>query len=290
MIKRDITEELLLSASEFPVVSIYGPRQSGKTTLVRETFPEKRWISFEDPDVRASAIDDPRRFLSSIRNGAFIDEVQRFPEFLSYLQRVVDEDPTPGRFILSGSHQARLKRGIAQSLAGRTAVLTLLPLSLSEIRHGAGVVANAFSHIMTGGYPRLHKARIRPSRFFVSYVETYLEKDLPDILTIRNRRLFLDFLFILASRTGQIVNYSQMASDLGVSSQTLNAWTSALEESNLVFRLQSWTRNATRQVVKSPKVYFTDTGLAAYLARLKTEKPRMKSQAACFEAGFLKIW
>ena len=265
---RTLQTELELLATEFPVVSIYGPRQSGKTTLARSVFPNKVWVSLEDPDIRSRAISDPRGFLASYRDGAIFDEIQRVPELLSYLQGVVDEDRSPGRFILTGSHQAKLKKAVAQSLAGRTAVLTLLPYSLEECPDAVSRERSVFDAIRRGFYPQLLETAIRERSFFSAYVATYLERDLPSLLDVRNLAVFQDFLFLLASRVGQLVNAESLSSDLGVSAPTIRAWISALCESNLLFLLRGWTRNAVRQVVKTPKIYFTDTGLACWLARL----------------------
>ena len=268
MKRRTVQTELEILATEFPVVSIYGPRQSGKTTLARMTFPDKPWVSLEDLDVRVRASSDPRGFLDSYKSGAIFDEIQRVPELLSYLQGVVDIDRRPGRFILTGSHQAKLKKSIAQSLAGRTAVLTLLPYSIEECPVVSADASSVFGTIRRGFYPQLRETSIREKSFFSAYVATYLERDLPSLLDVRNISVFQDFLFLLASRIGQLVNANAMSSDLGVSAPTIRAWISALEESNLVFLLRGWSKNAVNQVVKTPKVYFTDTGLACWLARL----------------------
>lgn len=268
MKRRTVQTELEILATEFPVVSIYGPRQSGKTTLARMTFPDKPWVSLEDLDVRARASSDPRGFLDSYKSGAIFDEIQRVPELLSYLQGVVDIDRRPGRFILTGSHQAKLKKSIAQSMAGRTAVLTLLPYSLEECPVVLADASSVFNTIRRGFYPQLRETAMREKSFFSAYVATYLERDLPSLLDVRNLSVFQDFLFLLASRIGQLVNANAMSSDLGVSAPTIRAWISALEESNLVFLLRGWSKNAVNQVVKTPKVYFTDTGLACWLARL----------------------
>ncbi|MBP5231890.1 MAG: ATP-binding protein [Planctomycetes bacterium] len=268
MRRRTIQSELEALASEFPVVSIYGPRQSGKTTLARMTFPDKPWVSLEDPDTRSRALHDARGFLASFPNGAVFDEIQRVPELLSYLQGVVDADRRLGRFILTGSHQAQLKKGVAQSLAGRTAVLTLLPYSLEECPNAIAAGKSVFDAIRRGFYPQLCETAIREKSFFPAYVATYLERDLPSLLDVRNLSVFQDFLFLLASRTGQLVNANAMSADLGVSAPTIRAWIAALAESNIVVLLRGWSRNAVRQVVKTPKVYFTDTGLACWLARL----------------------
>lgn len=267
---RTIQEELHQLATEFPVVSIYGPRQSGKSTLARMAFPDKPYVSLENPDTRIRAEKDPRGFLADWPEGAIFDEIQRIPTLLSYLQGIVDADRRPGRFILTGSHQARWRRGVAQSLAGRTAVLTLLPYSLEEVPVAADTPHAAFEAIRRGFFPQLRETNIRERSFFPAYVATYLERDLPELLAVRNTAVFRDFLFLLASRVGQLVNLHSLSGDLGVSVPTIGAWISALEESGIVFRVRGWSRNATRQVVKTPKLYFTDTGLAAWLAGLRS--------------------
>lgn len=264
---REIEVEVKKLAQEFPVVSIYGPRQSGKTTLARMAFEDKPWISFESPDHLMQARMDPRGLIESFPDGAIFDEIQRVPELLSYLQEYVDRDRVAGKFILTGSHQAVLKKGIAQSLAGRTAVVTLLPYSLSEIRQGGKEEKGVFDLILRGSYPALHETAMRTSSFYSAYVATYLEKDLPGLLELRNRTAFLEFLFLLATRVGQLFNATSIANDIGVSAPTILQWVSVLEASNIVFRLRGWSRNATMQVTKSPKIYFTDTGLAAWLAK-----------------------
>ena len=271
---REISTELRQLAQEFPAISIIGPRQSGKTTLARATFPDKPWVLLEDPDVNTMARTDPRAFLDSYPDGAIFDEVQKVPELFSYLQGYIDRDPDAvGKYILTGSHQARLRQGVVQSLAGRTAILTLLPYSVEEMRSGGVEMPHdVFELIWRGFYPRLHEKGIRPAGFYAAYVATYLEKDLPALLEIRNRTSFLSFLFRLASRTGQLLNLSALGSEIGVSAATVSAWLSALEESSIVFRLNGWSRNATAQVTKSPKIYFTDTGLAAWLAKARTPK------------------
>ncbi len=230
-------------------------------------FKNKPWISFESPDNLMQARLDPRGLIESYPDGAIFDEIQRVPELLSYLQEYVDRARMMGKFILTGSHQAVLKKGIAQSLAGRTAVVTLLPYSLSEIRQGGDAADNAFDLMLRGAFPALHETTIRTSSFYSSYVATYLEKDLPGLLSLRNRTAFLDFLFLLATRVGQLFNATSLANDIGVSASTILQWVSVLEASNLVFRLRGWSRNASVQVVKAPKLYFTDTGLAAWLAK-----------------------
>lgn len=269
MIERDITAELQRSAAEYPAVTILGPRQSGKTTLARRCFPAKPWVSLEDPDVRMAAEADPRGFLAQYSNGAILDEVQRLPELLSYLQGVIDRDASKGRFILTGSHQPRLHEAVSQSLAGRTAVLTLWPFSLSELRPYAPP-HDPFELIVRGSYPRVHEENLDPRRFYNGYLQTYVERDVRALIQVRDLSTFQKFLVLLAGRTGQVVNLSSLANDVGVSAPALRQWISVLKASYLVFELPPWFENIGKRVIKSPKLYFADTGLAAFLLGIHT--------------------
>lgn len=269
MILRELQSELLDAAREYPVVTVLGPRQSGKTTLVRTAFPRKPYHSLEDPDLRALVHQDPRGFLASVPDGAVLDEVQRAPELLSYLQGRVDEDRRPGRFILSGSHQPEVQRAVSQSLAGRTAVLTLLPFSLPELRRYRRSWA-PWELIASGAFPRLHQDRLRPDRFFNGYLQTYVERDVRSLIQLKDLRRFQQFLTLLAGRVGQIVNYTALSNDVGVSSTTIKDWISVLQASFVVFELPPWFENIRKRVVRSPKVFFTDVGLAAHLVGIHT--------------------
>lgn len=264
MIPRDLQAELAGAAREYPVVTVLGPRQSGKTTLVRAAFPRKPYHSLEDPDLRALVHQDPRGFLAMLPDGAVLDEVQRTPELLSYLQGLVDQKRTPGRFILTGSHQPEVQRAVSQSLAGRTAVLTLLPFSLHELRRYRRSW-DPWALTASGAFPRLHEDRLRPDRFFNGYLQTYVERDVRALINLKDLRRFQQFLTLLAGRVGQIVNYSSLSNDVGVSSTTIKDWISVLQSSFIVFELPPYFENIRKRVVRSPKVYFTDTGLAAHL-------------------------
>lgn len=269
MITRDITHELLQSASEYPVVTILGPRQSGKTTLARMTFPDKPWVSLEDPDVRMAAEADPRGFLGQFPAGAILDEVQRYPELLSYLQGVVDRESGKGRYILTGSHQPRLHEAVSQSLAGRTAVLNLWPFSLAELRHYASAW-DSFELIVRGCYPRVHEEKLDPRRFYNGYLQTYVERDVRALIQLRDLSAFQKFLVLLAGRTGQVLNMASLANDVGVSAPALRQWLSVLKASYLVFELPPYFANIGKRLIKSPKIYFADVGLAAFLLGIHT--------------------
>lgn len=264
MITRDITEELVRAAAEYPVVTILGPRQSGKTTLARMTFPDMPYFSLEDPDVRMAAEADPRGFLAQLEGGGILDEVQRLPTLLSYLQGMVDKSSRRGRFILTGSHQPQLHEAISQSLAGRTAVLTLWPFSLHEIRR-YDAKPDPFDLISRGFFPRLHKDGLDARRFFNGYLQTYVERDVRALIQLRDLSLFQKFLTLLAGRVGQVINLASLGSDVGASGTTIRNWLSVLKASYVVFELSPFFENIQKRVIKSPKIYFTDVGLAAFL-------------------------
>jgi predicted AAA+ superfamily ATPase len=269
MIERDLTAELRQAATEYPVVTLLGPRQSGKTTLARMTFPDKPWVSLEDPDVRIAAEVDPRGFLGQYPAGAILDEVQRLPMLLSYLQGIVDRQGGKGRFILTGSHQPRLHEAIGQSLAGRTAVLTLWPFSFRELgQYRANW--DPYALIVRGCYPRVHEENLDPRRFFNSYLQTYVERDVRELIQLRDLSAFQKFLVLLAGRVGQVVNLASLANDAGVSSTALRNWLSVLKASYVIFELQPYFENINKRVIKSPKLYFADVGLAAFLLGIQT--------------------
>lgn len=269
MITRDVTQELLRSAAEYPVVTILGPRQSGKTTLTRMTFPDMPYFSLEDPDVRMAAEADPRGFLAQMKGGGVLDEVQRLPVLLSYIQGMVDKTRKRGRFILTGSHQPQLHEAISQSLAGRTAMLALWPFSLREIRRYDSAL-EPFDLICRGFFPRLHEEGLEPRRFFNGYLQTYVERDVRTLIQLRDLSLFQKFLTLLAGRVGQIVNLASLGGDVGASATTIRNWLSVLKASYVVFELPPFFENVQKRVIKSPKIYFTDVGLAAFLLGIHT--------------------
>ena len=271
MIRRQMTDELQRSAGQYPVVTVLGPRQSGKTTLVRSTFPEMSYVSLEDPDIRMAAEADPRGFLEHLGDRAILDEVQRVPDLLSYLQGFADGAGVSGRFILTGSHQPRLHEAISQSLAGRTAMLNLWPFSMPELRQ-YGRRRRPFELVLHGFYPRLHEEGLEPRRFFNGYVQTYVERDVRAMINLRDLSRFQIFLTLLAGRIGQLINFSSLANDVGVSSTTIRSWLSVLKASYVVFDLPPHHANIRKRLVKSPKIFFTDVGLAAFLLGIHTEE------------------
>jgi len=256
-------------ARKYPIVTLTGPRQSGKTTLVRALFPDYRYLSFEDPDVRLYATEDPRGFLQQHPARVILDEAQRVPGIFSYLQTHTDLQPQNGQFILTGSQHFLLSEGISQSLAGRTAILYLMPLSIEEIKTVAEDSVERF--LIRGGYPRLHKEAIEPSDFFPAYIATYLERDIRLIKNISNLANFERFLRLCAGRVGQLLNLSSLADDVGISHNTVKSWLNLLEASFVVFRLQPHHRNFNKRLVKMPKLYFWDSGLLCSLLGMGDE-------------------
>lgn len=272
MIERDITPVLRRLAGQYPVVTLTGPRQSGKTTLARAGFPDKPHVSLEDPDVRRHALEDPRGFLAAHAGGAILDEIQRAPELPAYLQGMVDAEPRPGRFILTGSQQFELMTHVSQSLAGRTAVLRLLPFTLAEAgRSEAGVGLDGVAKVLlTGFYPRIHDRGLDPSQALGDYFATYIERDLRQLAAVHDLQRFERFVRLCAGRCGQILNLSSLGNDAGVSHATARAWIDLLQTSYIVHLLPPWFVNSGKRLVRSPKLYFHDVGLACWLLGLRT--------------------
>jgi hypothetical protein len=270
MVPREITPELVAAFQEYPVATVFGPRQSGKTTLVRMTYPSRPYISLEYPDVRSAAQADPRAFFRDLPEGAILDEIQRLPELLSYLQGIVDEQRRPGQFLLTGSQQPDVHQAVSQTLAGRTALLTLLPFSLSELRHDRTTREDPWELTVQGAFPRVHREGLSVGRFYNGYVQTYVERDVRTLLNVKDLHQFQQFLTLLAGRIGQVVNYASLGNDVGLSTPSVKSWIGVLKASFLVFELPPFFENIQKRVVKSPKLYFTDTGLASYLLGIET--------------------
>lgn len=269
MYARDAAQTLNRLAKGFPIVAIAGPRQSGKTTLARAQFSDKPYVSLENPDEREFALSDPKRFLDRFADGAILDEVQRCPALFSWLQGVVDQRQRMGDFVLTGSSQFDLIAGIGQSLAGRVGRLELLPLAQSEMRE-AGCLPDALDQLLlNGGYPAVYSRGLAPADWYGNYVATYLERDVRQLLEVRDLALFQRFLKLCAARTGQLLNLTALGADCGVSSVTARHWMSVLEASYLVRLVQPYHRNFGKRLVKTPKLYFLDTGLAAWLLGIR---------------------
>lgn len=271
MIERDMKKTLLLLAKQYPVVVVTGPRQSGKTTLCRTTFPDKAYVNLEMPDIRQYAVDDPRSFLADYSDGVILDEIQRAPELLSYIQGLVDEDDQSGRFILTGSQQFELMQSVTQTLAGRVGLLKLLPCSLAELqRHG--VAMDTDTQMFTGSYPRIYDKKLNPTQAMGDYFETYVQRDIRQLVQLKNVAVFETFVRLCAGRVGQLLNLSSLGADAGVSHATAREWINLLEASYILFQLRPWHANISKRLVKSPKLYFYDTGLASYLLGMESTK------------------
>ncbi len=269
MIERRAAGFLRRCARHYPVVTITGPRQAGKSTLCVSVFPDLPRVSFEPVDVREYASSDPRSFLRDYPDGAIFDEVQHVPGLLSYLQELVDADPRPGRFILTGSQNLALTAAVSQSLAGRTAVLELLPLSLDEVRLFPGAGQSLWPLVWAGGYPRIYDRDIPAGQWIADYVTTYVQRDVRAIQNIQDLTAFTTFLKLAAARTGQELNLSDLGADAGVSQPTAKGWLAVLEASYLCHRVPAWTRNLRKQLVKAPKLHFVDTGLVCWLLGIR---------------------
>lgn len=269
MISRQISSELSATAAEFPVVTIIGPRQAGKTTLARMQFPDHTYANLEAPEIRLLAMSDPHAFFSQFPPPVIIDEIQRVPELLSVIQVLADSSRLRGQFILTGSHQLRLQEAVSQSLAGRTALLRLLPLSISELET-AGITCARDEYIHQGFMPRLYSEKVDPTRLYRGYCQTYIERDIRQMINIRRMTDFEHFMRLLAGRVGQVLNLNSLASDLGVSSTTLKEWLSVLEASHAIFRLNPYFENFGKRIIKSPKIYFTEVGLVSYLLGIES--------------------
>lgn len=265
MITRIATEEVKLLAKEFKAIAIVGPRQSGKTTLARHVFPNKPYVSLENPDIRQFATDDPRGFLEQYPKGAVFDEAQRVPELFSYLQQILDENPEKGQFILTGSNNFLLQENISQSLAGRIAYLYLLPFSIEETVAAIGKLQTVEDAIYKGGYPPIYDGPIEPERWLPNYIRTYVERDVRQIKNINNLNIFERFMKLCAGRTGQLLNMNSLAIESGVDSKTIASWLSVLESSFIIHLLKPHHQNFNKRLVKMPKLYFYDTGLVCSL-------------------------
>lgn len=265
MIPRQATDTLQSLARGYPILALTGPRQAGKTTLAQSTFPGKPYVSLEDPDTRAFADEDPRGFLARFPDGAIVDEAQRCPALFSYLQTRVDATRRMGEFVLTGSQQFGLLSNITQTLAGRVGLVQLLGFSLQELQEGGVPVPSLDDLLWRGLYPPIHDRGLAPPQWFANYLMTYVERDVRQLIEVQNLSLFQRFLKLCAARCGQLLNMTSLGNDCGVSHKTVAAWLSVLEAGYVVFLLQPHHQNFGKRLVKTPKLYFHDTGLAAHL-------------------------
>ncbi len=265
MLPRDSEKTLKELARGYPLIAITGPRQSGKTTLARHVFNKKAYVSLENPDIQEFATNDPRGFLNKYSDGAVLDEIQRTPELFSYLQGIVDEAGQPGHFILTGSQQFGLMSNISQTLAGRVAMVHLLPFTLHECYRNSIKKSDLDNLMFKGLYPPVHDKKLEPVKWFTNYMQTYIERDVRSLVNVRDLNSFQRFVKLCAGRSGQLLNLSDLASDCGITHNTAKAWISILEASYIIFLLQPHHNNFNKRIIKSPKLYFYDTGLLCWL-------------------------
>ena len=284
-IERDITEKLIELSSHFPAIFLTGPRQSGKSTLLKRTYPDYLYLSLEDVDNREFASEDPRGFLETHGSNVILDEVQRVPNLFSYLQTKIDQENKPGMYILSGSQNFLMLKGVSQSLAGRVGILSMLPFSLGEIKKSGSFPLTAESWIIRGCYPRAITEKIQPLDFYPNYISTYLERDIRNESVVRDILRFETFLTACAARVGSLINLTDIGRDIGADARTISSWVSILEESYVAFRLTPYYSNVGSRHVKTAKLYFYDTGLLCSLLGIETETDLITSKrlGALFE-------
>lgn len=270
MIPRKAAETVKRLKKGFPVLCITGPRQSGKTTLAKACFPDKPYLSLDDPDIARLVNEDPRGLLDTYRDGLILDEAQAVPSLFTYLKTTVDADPRPGKYIVTGSQQFRLLAGVTESLAGRAAFLTLLPFSVAELEVAGKLPPDPFMAIVKGFYPPLYDREVSPYDWYTNYIASYVERDVRSIINVKDLGQFQTFIRMCASRVGQLLNLSALALDCGLSHNTARAWLSVLETSGIIYLLKPYHRNFGKRIVKSPKLYFVDPGLAARILGIKS--------------------
>jgi predicted AAA+ superfamily ATPase len=267
-IKRSLKESIVIYLEKYPIIALTGPRQSGKTTFLKGEFPEYRYVNLENPDTRNFAETDPNAFLKLYDRYVIFDEVQRAPVLFSYIQTLVDESRIMGQFILSGSQNFHLLQNITQSLAGRVALFRMLPFDFTELK-SAGLLDHDFTvNMFKGFYPAIYDRSIPSKMFYANYIQTYIERDLTEIINVRDLKQFRNFLSLCAARAGNIINLNSLANECGISQPTAKSWLSVLESSYIVFQLQPFFNNLNKRVIKSPKLYFYDTGLLCHLLRI----------------------
>ena len=268
IIQREITESIKKLTTKYPVIALTGPRQSGKTTLLKQMFPKYEYLSLENPDVREFAETDTKGFLKRYSKYVIFDEAQRVPALFSYIQGIVDESGIMGQFILSGSQNFHLMQNISQSLAGRVALFRLFPFDFQELRSANLMSENYTDNLVKGFYPAIYDRNIPAKTFYSNYIQTYIQRDVSDLIAIKDLRLFQNFLALCATRAGQLLNLNALANGCGISQPTAKAWLSALENSYVVFLLYPYHENFSKRIVKTPKLYFYDTGLLCHLLKI----------------------
>ena len=285
MVTRQILAEAKFSLTQFRALCITGPRQSGKTTLSKQLFKGKPYVNFENPSVQHEAEQDPQAFLKQYKGGAIFDEVQRVPDIFRYLQEILDNNRSRGQYILTGSNNFLLQEQVSQSLAGRAGYLSLLPFSYAELLHAKLNSGDVNKHIITGGYPEIWSEKLSPGTWMKSYVQTYVQRDVRLLRNISNLAAFTRFIYLCANYAGQILNRDELAKQTGVDTKTVLAWLGLLENSYIIYLLQPWHNNMNKRIVKSPKLYFYDTGLLCYLLGIKSVSGLQKNRAygALFE-------
>ena len=277
MLKRNLEKEIKISARMFPVIALLGPRQSGKTTLVQYCFKKHNYVSLEDLDQRKFAKDDPRLFLEKNLNkyGLILDEIQQVPELLSYIQTLVDKKKKEGQIVITGSQNFLLNESISQSLAGRVAIMTLLPLSIAEFKKNKILPKRVESLLISGSYPKIADKKATPEKWYPSYVRTYIERDVRSLKNVGDVTVFQHFLKLCAGRVGQILNISSLSNDCGIDVKTTKSWLSILEQCYILFLLQPYYKNFNKRLIKSPKLYFYDSGLLCNLLGVENEEHLM---------------
>lgn len=272
IVERKILNAIKVLGTKYPIIAVTGPRQSGKTTLLRAAFPDYQYVSLETPDIRSFALSDPRGFLEQYSQYVIFDEIQRAPELFSYLQTIVDNSRIMGQFILSGSQNFHLMQHITQSLAGRVAIFKLFPFDFDELKSVGLLNDNYIENIVRGFYPALYDRGISSQVFYSNYIQTYVQRDVSELIAIKDMRAFRNFLGLCATRAGHLLNLSSLANECGISQPTAKAWLSALETGYVVFLLYPYYENFSKRIVKTPKLYFYDTGLLCHLLKLNNSE------------------
>jgi len=268
LIEREISKSIQFLLNKYPIIALTGPRQSGKTTLLKSILPDFGYVSLENPDNREFAQTDPNGFLLKYSSRVIIDEVQRVPTLFSYIQTLVDERELMGQFVLSGSQNFHLMQSISQSLAGRVAIFKLFPFDIQELRSANLLLSDYLDNLIRGFYPAIYDREIPSRSFYSNYIQTYIQRDVSELISIKDTRLFQNFLGLCATRAGQLVNMNAMAAQCGISQPTAKSWISALESSYIIFTLQPFHENFSKRIIKTPKLYFYDTGLLCYLLKI----------------------